>query len=313
MNIISVAMIRGRTLMNKYLFTLAINIICFIPGHVCAQVKSLPVQVSQTLSHHTEQKNDTLPDHVAFTRILKQHVTPGGLVDYAALQSSPDALGEYLQQLASVDAAALAAQDDAVQIAFWINAYNALTLQLIIDHYPIPAGGPFGRLFGAEQSITNIDGAWDKLRWVVAGEQRTLDDIEHKILRQQFAEPRIHFAIVCASMSCPDLRTEAYTGQRLARQLQEQTLRFLNNPGKGLNIDRVRNRVSVSSIFDWFDEDFDCVDEPLQMVAKLSARHRSVVCFIASQLLPSDPRREYLLQQDFSLRFLEYDWSLNQQ
>lgn len=251
--------------------------------------------------------------HSALNAVLVQHVSPAGLVDYAALQAAPDALGDYLQQLAAVDADVLATQDEAVQIAFWINAYNALTLQLIIDHYPIPAGGAFGGLFGGEQSITNIDGAWDELRWTVAGKLRTLDDIEHKILRQQFAEPRIHFAIVCASLSCPDLRGEAYTGARLARQLQEQTLRFLNNPNKGLSIERGRDRVSVSAIFDWFDEDFDCVGEPLKIAARLSAKRDSLVCFIASQLLPSDPRREYLLQEDYSLRFLDYDWSLNQQ
>jgi len=251
--------------------------------------------------------------HSDLNTVLAQHVSPAGLVDYAALQADPDALGDYLQQLATVDADALAAQDEAVQIAFWINAYNALTLQLIIDHYPIPAGGAFGGLFGGEQSITNIDGAWDALQWEVAGQQRTLDDIEHNILRKRFNEPRIHFAIVCASLSCPDLRREAYTGLRLARQLQEQTLRFLNNPNKGLNIERGRDRVSVSSIFDWFDEDFDCVGEPLQIAARLSAKRRSLVCFIASQLLPSDPRREYLLQENYSLRFLDYDWSLNEQ
>lgn len=252
--------------------------------------------------------------HKDLTSLLEQHVSPAGLVDYAALQAAPEALDAYLQQLADAEVEALAVQDDATQIAFWINAYNALTLKLIIVHYPIPSSGVFGGLFGGGgQSITNIDGAWDKLRWSVAGQKRTLDDIEHKILRKQFNEPRIHFAIVCASLSCPDLRREAYTGLRLGRQLQEQTLRFLNNPNKGLNIDRARDRVSVSSIFDWFGEDFACAGEPLQIAARLSAQRGALVCFIASQLLPSDPRREYLLQQDYSLRFLDYDWSLNQQ
>jgi hypothetical protein len=251
--------------------------------------------------------------HQAFTRLLEQYVSPAGLVDYAALQADPEMLTGYLQSLSEVDNAALLAQDGAVQIAFWINAYNAITLQAIIDHYPIPAGGAFGGLFGGGQSITNIDGVWDELQWSVAGQQLTLDAIEHNILRKEFSEPRIHFAIVCASLSCPDLRREAYSGLRLQRQLQEQTLRFLNNPSKGLNIDRGRERVSVSAIFDWFDEDFDCEEEPLQIAAKLSGKRRSVACFIASQLLPSDPRREYLLQENYNLRFLNYDWSLNGQ
>ena len=258
-------------------------------------------------------KADFDHQHSALTSLLEQHVSPAGLIDYAALKDAPAALTAYLQQLADVAEADLSAQDEATQMAFWINAYNALTLKLIIDHYPIPSSGVFGGLFGGGQSITNIDGAWDKLRWPVAGKQRTLDDIEHNILRKNFAEPRIHFALVCASLGCPDLRREAYSGMRLERQLQEQTLRFLNNPNKGLNIERGRDRVSVSSIFDWFDEDFDCIDEPLQMAARLSTKRRSLVCFIAGQLLPSDPRREYLLQRNYSLRFLDYDWSLNQQ
>jgi len=251
--------------------------------------------------------------HSVFSDLLPRYVNPAGLVDYAALQAAPEPLQRYLQELADVQETELSTQDEPIQIAFWINAYNALTLKLIIDHYPIPAGGAFGGLFGGGQSITDIDGAWDELQWTVAGKQRTLDDIEHNILRKNFDESRIHFAIVCASLSCPDLRREAYNGTRLDRQLQEQTLRFLNNPNKGLNIERDRDRVRVSSIFDWFDEDFACTDEPLQIAARLSSKRRSVACFIASQLLPSDPRREYLLQENYSLRYLDYDWSLNQQ
>ena len=227
-------------------------------------------------------KADFDHQHSALTSLLEQHVSPAGLVDYAALQAAPEPLQKYLQELADVQETELSGQDEPIQIAFWINAYNALTLKLIIDHYPIPAGGAFGGLFGGGQSITDIDGAWDELQWTVAGKQRTLDDIEHNILRKNFDEPRIHFAIVCASLSCPDLRREAYNGLRLDRQLQEQTLRFLNNPNKGLNIDRRRDRVRVSSIFDWFDEDFDCTDEPLQIAAD---SHPSAVLWPA--LLPA--------------------------
>jgi len=288
--------------MNEFCHRLRLLSIALLLAMISSHGFALSAATSETFDHQ----------HTAFTRLLQLYVSPAGLVDYAALQAAPEMLTEYLQSLSELDEAALSAQDNAVQIAFWINAYNALTLQAIIDHYPIPAGGAFGGLFGGGQSITDIDGVWDELQWSVAGRQLTLDAIEHNILRKEFSEPRIHFAIVCASLSCPDLRREAYTGLRLQRQLQEQTLRFLNNPSKGLHIERGRERVTVSAIFDWFDEDFDCVGEPLQMAARLSAKRRSVACFIASQLLPSDPRREYLLQEEYSLRFLDYDWRLNE-
>ncbi len=299
--------------MNNILLSVLLSMSMLIQFELYAQAASSSARTSPAVLDQAAPKDSVMHDHQLFTQILQTHVSPAGMVDYQALLEQPEALKAYLQGLAEVDKQVLAEQDDSVQMAFWINAYNALTLQVIIDYYPARSQGVFGGLFSSGKSITNIDGVWDKLRWEVATEQYTLDQIENQILRKQFSEPRIHFAIVCASMSCPDLRREAYTGLRLDRQLQEQTLRFLNNPQKGMHIDRARDRVSISSIFDWFSEDFDCAQAPLQIAARLSAKQSPVVCFIASQLLPSDPRREYLLEADYSLRFLDYDWSLNDQ
>ena len=172
------------------------------------------------------------------------------------------------------------------KIAFWINAYNALTVRLILDHYPLRSIRDIGWLPGAafRQSFIPMQN--------LRGEPISLDDIEHRVLRAQFAEPRIHFALVCAARSCPPLRTEAYRGAVLAQQLDDQGRNFLGMPTKN-RVDRVAGTMYLSPIFKWFRPDFE-TDGPL-------------AAFVAPyfDLKAADVAH-------FTIEFLDYDWSLNE-
>jgi hypothetical protein len=149
------------------------------------------------------------------------------------------------------------------QIAFWINAYNLATLKLIADHYPIKGRFPLSLIF-PDNSILMIPGRWKGNLFPIAGKQRTLDEIEHEILRKEFDEPRIHFAIVCASLGCPILRGEAYRGSHLDQQLEEQARTYFARPS-GLRIEGKpsRPKVKLTKILKWFGEDFDELEPDL--------------------------------------------------
>lgn len=230
-------------------------------------------------------------DHSAFDRVLTAYVDEEGLVDYKRLKED-DALRPYLQALANTDPSDL---DESERLAFWINAYNALTIKLIVDKYPTesildlkPAPGPF---------IPNINSPFQLDVSEVGGAVRTLDEIEHGIIRERFEEPRIHFALVCAAMSCPPLRREAYTGTALDRQLDDQADIFLHNE----NTNRVpagERTIELSPIFKWFREDFGGSKESTQ---------RFVAPYFEGAI------RDKLAEAAYEVNYTDYDWSLNDQ
>jgi hypothetical protein len=225
--------------------------------------------------------------HARFDRLLAAFVSEGR-VDYACFQAHETDLDRYLLALARTDPSALS---ESGQVALWINAYNAYTIKLVLSRYP------------DLESIRDIPRRWKLRRWTIGGERYSLDDIEHEILREQFDEPRIHFAIVCASLSCPDLAPAAYTANRLDEQLDLAARRFLASPDKGFRLESVpgegarRAEVRLSSIFKWFHEDFE--------------RQGSLIEYVLP-LLPALERRSLEPHlEDVRVRFLEYDWSLN--
>ncbi len=229
--------------------------------------------------------------HASWTRILKQHVSEEGWIDYRALrQSSTGDLEDYLQQLATTELAELSTKNE--QMAFWINAYNALCVRTLIDH-DLPKEVPHAFVFGA-----NI---FKEKRYRVAGKIRPLDEIEHEILRPKFADPRVHAALVCGASSCPRLRPEAYEGDRLDQQLDEETRRWIgfgkDKKGRRKNeLDRAAKVFRASKIFDWFAEDF-------------GDGEAGVLAFIRRYASPQDAA--FLAQTSVRLKYLDYDWSLN--
>ncbi len=249
--------------------------------------------------------------HSLFDELLHSHVDAAGLVDYQALQADQAQLTDYQWTLAGVSSEQLKDWSQAQQLAFWINAYNAFTLRAIIDHYPIRRGS-FKGLFAPRNSILQIPGVWKELEWEAGGQAITLDQIEHRILRVEFSEPRIHFAIVCASISCPDLRPEAYTAEHIDAQLAEQLQVFIGNPDKGVAIDREDDEVQLSKIFSWFGEDFAVSGNDEQLFTSRAEKKADVLRYLVRHFPPGDDL-QYLLNGDFDIAYLDYDWNLNDQ
>jgi tetratricopeptide (TPR) repeat protein len=217
-------------------------------------------------------------DHSLYGKVLSKYVRRGK-VNYKKLKGDASLLNEYLLKIAELKEEQLAAMSPNEQIAFYINAYNALTLKVIVDNYPVT-------------SIRKIPGVWDRLKFTVAGRKLTLNDIEHNILRAQFKDPRIHFVLVCASKGCPDLRSKPFKGKGLDKALDEEAKKFLNDRHRN-RLDKDTNTLYLSSIFKWFREDFG-----------------DVLTFVSKYLPKRDA--EFIQGKKPRIRYFRYDWSLNE-
>lgn len=218
-------------------------------------------------------------NHALFDAMLKQHVMKGA-VDYVAFKNDKR-FDEYLTQLSRTHPQAI--RDEKERLAFWINVYNAFTIKLINDHYPV-------------KSIREIKhgdtGPWDIVWIEIGGTKYSLNHIEHEIIRKEFDEPRIHMALVCAAKSCPPLRAEAYTGSMLDRQLDENSAAFLHDTTKN-RYDAASGILSLSELFNWYGTDF-------------IRTYGSAEKFVLTMM-----HREEVKPK--GVRYLPYDWSLNEQ
>ncbi|MDA3961617.1 MAG: DUF547 domain-containing protein, partial [Planctomycetota bacterium] len=267
-----------------------------------------PVEIAAA-DHHDAR------DHLNAT--LKRFVDQHGMVDYAGLQANPQDLDMWYAWLARLEHSEYTSWSRDAQLAFWINTYNGLTLLAIRQHYPIPpsAFGLAQMATGADipsGSIRHIPWLWHRVAFTVMQEPHTLDQIEHQIIRPEFQEPRIHMAINCASVGCPPLRNEAFAADKLETQLQDQTERFLRqHPATQVTIDRAQGTVTLSAILSWFADDFAHTEvAPSNFASASSASERGVLAFIAPYL--DDADASYLRTGDYTVRYRNYDWSLNQ-
>ncbi len=228
-------------------------------------------------------------DFLGWDGLVKKHVGPTTIagvrlagVDYPGMKKDP-AYAQLIADLKSFAPDTLKTSKE--KMTFWINVYNIMAVKMVVDHYPVDSIKDAGSLF---------ESVWKKKVGVVGGQEVTLNDIEHETLRKM-GDPRIHVAIVCASVSCPDLRKEAYTADRLDAQLDDQFKRFLENRGKGLQIERSKGRVTLSKIFDWFEEDF----EPKGGVLPFLSRYAP------------EKDRAFLKKGNLDVSYLDYNWDLN--
>lgn len=232
----------------------------------------------------------TSVDHSPFTRLLQRFVDEKGNVDYGQLKTEADSvLTPYLDQLATTDPSSLGRD---ARLAFWINAYNAYTFKLIVEHYPVQ--NIWAVTPGPAEPKDNSPFALEV--GTVADTVRTLDEIEHEIIRERFDEPRIHFALVCAAASCPRLRREAYTGSRLDAQLDDQTRTFVHDDQKN-RIPMGDGQIQLNRILKWYGSDFGSTADLQRFIAPY---FKGAV-------------RDSLSKAAYEVDFLPYDWSLNDQ
>ncbi len=239
-----------------------------------------PAAVTLQEAYKNQSDSPTF-DHSAFDALLRKHVDKDGWVDYAGFQADAVSLDAYI---ASIGKAPFTDLDRDEKLALLINAYNAFTLRLILDYYPI-------------ESIKDIPPAkrWDAKRWRLGSMTLSLNQIEHEQIRPKFAEPRIHFALVCAAIGCPKLRSEAFQADRIDKQLEDQT-RYVHSHDRWFRYQPGAKEVHLSKLYDWYGADF-------KQVAG------SVLDFAARYSLPLKSALEK--DKKSKIKWLDYDWTLN--
>ncbi len=231
----------------------------------------------------TTYKNSTAKplDHKLWDSLLQTHVSETGVVDYKGFIKDKERLERYLGQLSSHAPADNWSKEE--RLAYWINAYNAFTIKLIADNYPVESIQDLH----PKVHLPLVNSVWHRKFFKIGGKPMNLNAIEHKILRPKFEEPRIHFAMVCASKSCPKLLNRAFTADKIDAQLTAQAKAFL--------ADDFRNKITpdevqLSKIFSWFKGDF--------------TKGQRLIEFL-------QPYTDVTIQPTATIKHLDYDWSLN--
>jgi hypothetical protein len=225
--------------------------------------------------------------HALYGNVLKRF-TKDNLVDYAGLKADRKDLDTYLDQVAAVPEATFQQWSRTDQLAFLINLYNAQTLGLIVDHYPLNSIREIGVFPRAP---------WKKKIVRLHGAITTLYDLENDLIRRKYPEyPQIHFALVCAAMGCPPMRAEPYAGARLEAQFQDQGKRFMATPHKN-RVEAQEKVVYLSKIFDWYAADF--------------GKNSAAIIKFVEPYFPEAARKD-LQQGGFKIKHTDYDWALNE-
>jgi len=223
-------------------------------------------------TQHQIDSNSSHNNHELWNMLLGKHVSPKGNVDYNGFKQDSKNLSSYISAL-QANYLSIEEYSKAQKLAYWINAYNALTIDLILRSYPL-------------NSIKDIQDPWDQRLWKFGDKWLNLNDIEHKILRKM-DEPRIHFAIVCASESCPKLLNKAYLAKRLDEQLTIATKDFLSDASKN---ELSENSIKLSKIFKWFAKDFKADGSLIEFLNQYS---------------------EITINENANKRYKDYSWELN--
>lgn len=255
--------------------------------------------VSSFLRTESRRQTEQSPAYETsgYDRLLHRYVTDNGWVNYAGLARERGDLNRFLGELGKISPNEFKNKED--RLAFWINAYNAFTVADVLD-----------TVYGKHQSVRQVRGFFDGRRHLVAGEQLTLDEIEKR--GRDLHDPRIHFAIVCASTSCPKLQRFAYTGDKLDSQLDQAAREFLADPNRGLRYDTKKNELYVSPIFKWYAGDFTSTwggAGSLWARVEATVSGSDLLNFIAHY---APPEVAHQIQEHAPVvHYLDYDWSLN--
>ena len=220
----------------------------------------------------SERQTESIHEHQIWDGILQKYVSEVGRVDYAGIKKDRSTLDQYLKQLEQNPVEDSWARSQ--ELAYWINAYNAFTVDLIIRNYPL-------------QTIMDLDKPWDQKFIHLGDRSYSLNEIEHEVVRPTFKDARVHFAFVCAAVSCPKLLNNAYMPQKLDQQLDAQTRFFLNTSGKNQLSTKL---AKISKLFDWYGEDFTSQGTLIEFLNRYSKQEISAAA---------------------KVEFLEYDWTIN--
>ena len=226
----------------------------------------------------------TPPSHDIFDDLLKKYVNDAGMVNYKGIQKERAKFNKYLNLLESNAPNSHWTKNE--KLAYWINAYNAYTIELVLNHYPVKSI----KDIGSSVKIPFVSTGWDIKFIKIGSEEYNLNDLEHGIIRKRFDEPRIHFALVCAALSCPKLKNEAYDPARLDAQLTSAVKDFLANPIKNEIINQ--DKAELSKLFSWYKGDFTKKTSLIEFLNKYA------------------PKK---INEKAKIIYKTYDWSLNEQ
>ncbi|MBN20901.1 MAG: DUF547 domain-containing protein [Bdellovibrionaceae bacterium] len=245
---------------------------------------------NSTLAEEKIKKFDH--QHSLFQKVLNKYIiqiNPSETrVHYSGLKKEPEILNQYLEQVSLVTKENYKKWDSKQRLSFLINAYNAFTLKWIVKNYPTSS---------IKKTVGFFSNPWKQEFFKLFGEDSYLDQIEHQFIRKNFKEPRIHFAVNCASIGCPALSKKVYTSENLETQLEENTLLFLKDSTRN-RIDKKNKIVYLSKIFDWYESDFE----------KYS---KSVPNFVSSRISNDSAIQNAIKNRTYKIKHLDYDWNLN--
>ena len=230
--------------------------------------------------------------HALFSKVLNKFVVENkqsSLVKYKTLKREMSDLYDYLAEIQAVTKKEFDAFSNKQQLSYLINAYNAFTLKLIINHYPVKSIKDIGGLFSSP---------WKKMYFKVSGSYIHLDNLEHDLIRKKYDEPRIHFALVCASIGCPSLMKEPFVADKLDKQLEASAIKFLSDQSKNRYLPKEK-RLEISSIFKWYGDDFN-------------KKYGSYKNYISSRITSDKEDQKMISSGIVDVKFLDYNWKLNE-
>ncbi len=268
-------------------------------GVVCTTVAASPVEPARA---------ETGPfAHDDLDRFLRRFVDGEGRVAYAAARSDREDLDRYLSALArtSPDSHPERFPAEADRLAYWINAYNAFAISLVLHEYPVASVKDVRALGPLSFLLPRLTDFFLLRRVTLGGASTTLYGLENWLIRRRFDDPRVHFALNCASGGCPRLPVRAFTGAQLEEQLARQTARFLAEP-RNLRLDPERGRIHLSSIFSWYEGDFTG-----WVADHHPDQEPSLLTYVRLHAEPA--RQAAIAADDWQVEFIPYDWALNDQ
>ncbi len=243
--------------------------------------------------------------HADFDATLRRFVDAQGMVDYAAIKVYRDDLETYYKQLSfySPDSHPQLFPTDADKLAYWLNAYNASVIKIVLMYYPVASVGDISSRVPSNFLIPK-SGFFVGHRILLGGDTFSLYSLENQVIRERFQDPRVHFALNCASRGCPSLQGEAFTGERLEEQLEQATRRFFAED-RNLRVDHETQTVYLSSLLSWYKRDF------LEWLERTDPESEASLLAYAELYAPVEKSSDLAMAQQYDVELIDYDWRLN--